>query len=94
MGGCGTLFGMGYSVLMLAVPVLIALLKWLSPPPAIFGRRSNLAFALAVCKLLPLWRVAHWRCPPSGAPAFPSTYLTTDIPYYLCYVDCCWSQAL
>ena len=71
-----TLIGTG-SVLMLIGPVLIALVSWPSSMPARFRPARNLPLE----SVLPLlWPVPPWRCH-IPVPAFPSTYLTTDIPY-------------
>ena len=66
------------SVLILAGPVLIALANWPSLLPARFRPKSNLVLGVGVA-------VSAVGCalamPPVSVPAFPSTYLTTDIPF-------------
>ena len=72
-----TLIGTG-SVLMLVGPVLIALVSWPSSLPARFRPKQNLVLGVGVAALVAGCALA---LPPISVPAFPSTYLTTDIPY-------------
>ena len=71
------LIGTG-SVLMLAGPVLLALVSWPSSLPARFRPKQNLVLGVGVAALVAGCALA---LPPISVPAFPSTYLTTDIPY-------------
>ena len=72
-----TLIGTG-SVLMLVGPVLIALVSWPSSLPARFRPKQNLVLGVGVAALVAGCALA---LPQISVPAFPSTYLTTDIPY-------------
>jgi putative copper export protein/mono/diheme cytochrome c family protein/peroxiredoxin len=72
-----TLIGTG-SVLILAGPVLIALVSWPSLMPAKFRLKPNLVLGVGVAALVAGCALA---LPPISVPAFPSTYVTTEIPY-------------
>jgi copper resistance protein D len=72
-----TLIGSG-SVLILAGLVLIALVNRPSLMPARFRSKPNLILGAGVAAVIAGCALA---LPPISVPAFPSTYLTTDIPY-------------
>jgi copper resistance protein D len=72
-----TLIGTG-SVLILVGPVLIALVSWPSLMAARFRSKPNLVLGFGVAAFVAGCALAM---PPISVPAFPSTYLTTDIPY-------------
>jgi mono/diheme cytochrome c family protein/uncharacterized membrane protein/peroxiredoxin len=66
------------SSLILVGPVLIALANWPSLMPARFRPKPNLILGVGVAASIVGCALAM---PPISVPAFPSTYLTTDIPY-------------
>ncbi len=66
------------SVLILAGPILMALSLWPSWLPARFRSRPLLVLGAGVAATVAGGALAM---PPVSVPAFPSTYLTTDIPY-------------
>jgi putative copper export protein/mono/diheme cytochrome c family protein/peroxiredoxin len=66
------------SVLILVGPVLIALVSRPSLMPTRLRPKPNLVLGVGVAALVAGCALA---LPPISVPAFPSTYLTTDIPY-------------
>jgi putative copper resistance protein D len=66
------------SALILVGPVLIGLANWPSLMPARFRPKPNLVLGVGVAASVVGCALAM---PPISVPAFPSTYLTTDIPY-------------
>jgi putative copper export protein/mono/diheme cytochrome c family protein len=66
------------SALILVGPALIALSNWPSLIPARFRQKPSLVLGAGVAASVAGFALAM---PPISVPAFPSTYLTTDIPY-------------
>jgi putative copper export protein/mono/diheme cytochrome c family protein/peroxiredoxin len=66
------------SALILVGPVLITLTNWPSLMPARFRPKPNLVLGVGVAASVVGCALAM---PPISVPAFPSTYLTTDIPF-------------